>query len=288
MAAQKRKLIGHTLDTQASALKHFGSFRPESEMPTRKTELFEAAGLKRVLEAWQSLPKQVMGRASNRYEEILKFLDGVHASPDEVRQFLEFLEVTMPIECNPANIEKSGLFISALVDAGSADAYSLDIGNLVLSHIGTLNCKQLSVHGVSLEHVGHLNSGHLEIFGNVHYAATMQTSGETIIHGNCEIAGSYLIGGKLLVHGNSCSVGERMDGGRIDILGRMVEINPFYPPESTRLFVGKAMTGGEIHIASCDMGRTEFRSSGGRIYVGGKLAYKDGKPVRKRKRTEGG
>jgi formylmethanofuran dehydrogenase subunit C len=279
-------------DTPMSASKRFGKYKEESKGAVRE-RVVDDDPLKLILGLWREYDSEEKDDAYEMYFPIAKAIGSIEYSTEDIMRFCASLSGFIEEKCFGI---KAGVFLSALMNAGSDSEYVLDLSHVEedIESIGLFNEKRITLIGDFGNYVGDcMRSGSLRIKGNVEDSAGFKMEGgEIIIEGCAEEklgnimrggsihvmgccgnqAGNEMKGGEIIVEEDVYgTVGNEMKGGTITINGDMIKQT--YRSDGTTVHAGTAgmdMEGGEIHLN----GRyyaTEANVRKGRIYHKGKL-----------------
>lgn len=240
--------------SRVSAHDVFRRYKKETKQEVRKPDVKENKALKEIKEVWQRFKysyddrDEVDTEVFGNYVEasaLVKVFARLPYTPKDVQLFAialaEFQE-------EPHFNLKAGVFLSALINNGSAKHYNLDLSHL--SHLSEGIC-----------FLGYENNKIVNVTGNVDVGLGQEMrAGRIVLDGNAGVfAGSDMSGGTLVIKGDVLdNLGDGMSGGKIILHGSA------YPD------VGKDMSGGEIHLNG-DPARIGCNIHGGKIYYQGKL-----------------
>jgi hypothetical protein len=225
------------------ALKRFGGYAPDVE--SRRLEFSKTSSfIDKFLPIWSSVD---LGHydTEDRYNACMLRVRGIRATSEDLAALL--VALTSLAEQKDF-LDKTGFFISALMNCGKEPRYSLDLTMLQYGPIPQL---------------GFMNNKEIEIFGDVgDEAGALMRRGSLIIHGDAEDRIAWgLKGGDVHVFGNAEDfAGEAMSGGRL-----MIE-------EGAGNQLGHLLCGGIIHVEGDVFGAIADGMNGGKIIIDGKIA----------------
>jgi hypothetical protein len=216
----------------------FNRYGPEEEVASRKTDVKETKVPQQLIEAWKRFRFHydtgfVRGRGvGGANMKALELVETLVYSAEDVRNFClklaEFQDENMICE-------KSGVFLSALINSGVDERYSIITSHLAAKpwFLGYRNTKTVIIEGDCGLGVGaQMKGGFIEVRGSVE-----------------DRLGAEMEGGKIIVKGD-CG----------DEIGGICH------------FQNKPMSGGEIHIEG-NIGNL-YWDWGGRKTIGGKIYHK--------------
>jgi glutamate synthase domain-containing protein 3 len=314
MSASLSYLPGRLDTPQLAVKKRFGRYKDESKKSTRQPSIKDGALLDSLVAAWKSFEyvqefgnwgsvtsgPRISGGYDNNYKVASRLAFRCNYSSDDIDRFVSALLPELQDEAHsliPSQFFfykwkdtralriKTGIFISALINAGNDQEYSITTQALSIapSYLGYLNTKHLRISGYGGSYTGHyMSGGEITINGDAGMGTGSSLSGGSIIiNGRADIRlGEGMIGGSIICRGDALSpVGLDMQGGKIVVQGNVLPNNtdfrgPIGPVEGAPRnlpHVGKGMKGGEIHID----GNFEIspEMEGGRIFHKGKLVF---------------
>lgn len=216
---------------QTTASSRFRRYKGEAGSPTREVRMEQDGELEVTLRSWKRF-QRVSGSDMflNGWEHgdvlvdiVLGFTENIRALPETIDRFLL---IALTDEHSEPHDPLLGLFTSALISTGIADAISLilpEAGNR-LAHLGLLAQKEVHIKGDLGEFTGSLMSdGRLIIEGDVKEAVGLgfgMRGGIIVLNGNILIRPDrYGIFEDKLFHD--------MEGGRVIINGDVI-VSPAY------------------------------------------------------------
>lgn len=254
-------------DNSALVASRFRGFKPEDEKHVRNEQVQTESTLKRLLVAWYSFQAQMPSNDLNRaYSLAIKSMGDIRATSQDLEEFLGHIRQIS--KGKPVADELSdevvalGLFISAIVNTGKENAYTIDLHGLPVPELlGYMNSKSLMVLGDTGDACAMENSGEIVVLGDVHGSfAHMQRSGTSVLVGDCEDVGTMLEGGKVILYGSiKLSFCREEDRHNFDK-------EMFYA-------VGRASKGGEILLARLKSYQVDPEFTGCRIFVKNTLVF---------------
>jgi formylmethanofuran dehydrogenase subunit C len=224
--------------TSLAASKRFGKYKKEKKKVERKADVKDTK-VNAILAVWTSLlnkplfpeedmPMDGWGPVKQEFDRVMEpeilVLKDMNYSPADVEKVS--IAIASLQEEND-DVDKRGLFLSALVNFGKDEEYKLFTKNLEpLLLLGFLNNKRIIVDGFGGCELGvEMIGGEIVLFGDADYGAgNDMKGGKIIIKGNHpeENLGSGMTGGEILVE---CNVGDKaghfLNGGKLHILGNV-------------------------------------------------------------------
>jgi len=280
-----RILPASAANATMSAQKRFAGFKPEAEKPVVEAKVAAPTKMKAIIDAWYVDKCDVEGESDYAYGCALEALEGIHATAEEIREFVEFLkklpENDLTISREHVFTDRAGTFLSVLINTSPDQEFELDFNGLrPPDDFAYENCKNVIVHGDVGDNAGNGNTGRLEVFGDADgIFAYGQSDGETILHGYCNgDAGHNLRGGKLTLLGEAEELGEGMMDGEIiaeKFRAQQSSLLEFLGSTNT-ICVGRRMSGGIIRVKSVERMHIDPRASGGQIFREGVLVFDSG------------
>jgi len=259
-------------DLQMSVSKRFGRFKDEDEKAVREVKIKEDKTRARLFSAWQRFHK------ITRYAEpetLFKDMHIVYALAREMVRYrshkpghvADFCIQIVPEEYDQRDrfSTRIGLFISALIDKSRYGRFEVPAQRLSYpDYLAYANRKNVLVHG------------------DIGIVGLDMHSGRVVVEGDVvDFIGKYMDGGVLIVAGNVTfhflsenSIGGYMTGGIIQIDGdvKLSKHNIEEHDQASRLYIGRGMSGGEIHIRGQLPENTDLSQvKHGKIYHKGKL-----------------
>lgn len=274
-------------DARLSASKRFGRYKTEQEKAVRKSDVKEDEVLESLKEAWkrfhfkQTEPHTTYSKAFEQVRDLVY-------STKDVEKFSVFLE---ELQDEDVFSDKAGYFLSALINNGSDDDYTIHTSHLSrpIHFLGFRNKKNVLVEGDLGDYAfTRMERGNFTVNGDAcDRAGHRMNSGEVLIRKNAGYRlGDKMFGGRITLEGNGGSdVGGQMSEGTILVkgdvgrgLGREMHGGRIWVEGNADEFVGGTakdspyhvnMQGGEIHIEGDieSLGNVDH----GRIYHKGKL-----------------
>jgi hypothetical protein len=214
VAVQRRIEVPHM-----AASKRFGRYKDEKEKTVRKASVKEDESLDKLTRIWKRFKRYIYEGPARR--RLLRALKEVEYTPDDVTKFSvilsDFQTDEIPKWFRQTEFgKKVGLMLSALVENGEENDFTISIQNLHIppDYLGYQNRKNVSI-------IGDVNS----------YLGFQMTAGRMIIQGNAStMVGASMEGGEIIVKGNVRQIGgdteynRRSRGGRIVVEGDVGEI----------------------------------------------------------------
>lgn len=263
----------------------FRTFKPEGENPAGEAIVAPPTKIKALIDAWYADKCDVEGESDYAYGCAQEALEGIHATAQEIREFVEFLKKLPDNDtsqsCDHLFTDRAGTFLSVLINTSPDLEFELDFNGLrPPDDFAYENCKDVVVHGNLGDNAGHASAGKLEVFGDADgmfgYA---QADGEIILHGECYgDAGHHMCGGKMTLHGEAEELGEEMSDGEIiaeNFRAEQPSLLEFLGSPNT-ICVGRGMSGGIIRVKSVEKMHTDPRASGGQIFRDSVLVFDSG------------
>lgn len=226
-----------------AANKRFGRFGPEREQSIREADIHKNRMIARLKDIWRSVGDIDLGKRgfADYYERMVDLLNSedIRCSAKDVEQFsvamAEFQE-------DHLFSHKAGFFISALINTGNDNDYTVQTKHLQgeITYLGYCNKRNIVVHGNVEDYLGvKMNEGTIIINGNAgECVGNKMEHGLIVIKGDAgSDVGRWLAGGSIVVEGNvGWTVGNKMVDGSILVYGNADEE------------AGKEMKGGMLVI----------------------------------------
>jgi formylmethanofuran dehydrogenase subunit C len=255
-AAMQRKKRGEI--SQVAALSRFGKYRPEVEKAVRGAEIVEDETLKQLFAAWKKFKSKIDTRVD--YNNALALARSLEYSASDVEKFSIAL---VEFQDEYRFVSKAGLFLSALINNGMENDYTIHTGHLDRwpFHIGYLNTKNIAINGNAGHECGEtMKSGSITVNGNSGYSCGgLMEDGSISVTGNARSGcGAGMKGGSIIVNGNTgANCGTSMVDGSITVNGNV------------RRECGVGMKGGIITVKGDAGGGIGHWMNGGIITVEG-------------------
>jgi hypothetical protein len=215
---------------QLAASKRFGRYKDESVKTSRKPEVQETEGFKRIMESWISY---IACPKPSTHE-------GFPYTPEDVARFCKALGAFQGSVIGPIE-SYSGFFLTDVINKGQHEDYHLDVSALPfkINNLGQNNVKNLIIVGSTGGALGYeMVSGMIVLKGDICGGGYPMAFGQT---------GKKMSGGIIEIFGDvtDYTIGEGMSGGKIIING---DVGGEFMFEFGTGLVGEYMAGGEIHI----------------------------------------
>jgi formylmethanofuran dehydrogenase subunit C len=269
-----------SLETKSTAIgSKFGKFDLEREVSSTKAEVKETAAIRGIDAAWRACGCDLSWSDNADYFSMLQTVKNLLYTSEDIERFSLALADFQQEKEFPW---KAGLFLSALINNGNENDYTIHVHHLgeSLHNIGFRNKKNITVNGNAGNDVGEkmkdgsitvmgdvrdrigywMKGGSIDVMGNAgSFIGRDMKNGSITIKGNTEgDVGTCMEGGSIAVAGNAGNdVGELMEGGCVTING------------NAGIRIGEWMRGGEIRL-ECDYGIIGDYT-GRRIYHNGQL-----------------
>ena len=302
---------------QLAVSKRFGKYKPEEKKEERKVRVKENEALDHLKEAWQTYrcrfhsihpySSGFLDIVNGPYSKALSKVSSLHYSALDAERFSVLLS---GFQDDQLICEKTGLFLSALINNGIGDSFH--VFTRQLDHkpffMGYLNGKIIEVEGgcgnylgVGMQNGGILvdgdvgdsigcgmKNGKIEIMGNaandVGYVSPYQwmaqpllmQGGTIVVHGNVgDRIGIGMKNGKIIIKGNAGDhVGAAMRGGEIIIEGDVKDdLGVFFDFGHVNAGTGMRMwmVGGTITVRGNAGENVGQLMGGGEIHVEGEI-----------------
>jgi hypothetical protein len=229
MAGLKTKKDRKTSD--ASVLEiggRFSRYGKEKEVTVRETEIKEDKVIEQLKVVFRRLDEAVVPTPEKFYSIALELLEGLTYSSDDVERFsLTLLE----FKDEEYFREKAGIFLSALINNGRDNDYTVHTNHLgiSLSYLGYKNRKNILIKGDGGYGLGlWMESGSISVEGDVKIHVGWNMKGGTITVKGCarDEVGRGMNDGIIRIEGDAgSSVGNFMDGGEIHLSGKFQSIS---------------------------------------------------------------
>jgi formylmethanofuran dehydrogenase subunit C len=250
----------------------FRGFKTETEAPERKAiKPKNTKTIAHILELWNEIRISRYGtHDEDIYRNISKKLKSRDYGAEEVERFcIRLIELKDSYDDPNLFNRVAGLFISALVNNGRDEEYTLQLNHLdkPLDHIGHYNEKRIKIDGNAGWACGlFMKNGRIEVFGDAGGGVGgHMENGEIIIHGNVDgkeigEVGGYMTNGRIVIDGKvNGKIGEMMKSGQITIKGKVFGK------------VGELMQGGTIQIGKDVIGNVGKSLNRGTITIEGNV-----------------
>jgi formylmethanofuran dehydrogenase subunit C len=257
----------------------FKGYKPEEEKASRKAQVQETEVIRQLKEIWKAYRYDSKTFEGDYYDMVASSAKHTHYSAEDVQAFSIVLGEFQDEE---RFSDKVGLFLSALINNGEDDYYTLHTKHLQSSivFIGFKNVKNITIKGNAGGRIGEqMMGGSIIIEGSVEDLVGISMKGGSIhIKENAgQSVGWGMYGGAIIVEGNAGrSVGFQMKGGSITICGdahdavgcNMRNGNITIKGNVGRSF-GGVMKGGNIIVEGNTGDQTGSGMEGGSISVKG-------------------
>lgn len=228
------------IPSQVAANRRFGKFAPEKEQPVRRIDVKENELIKQMRETWKSCDYDAreLITPDGNYARITELVKDLHYTAEDVEKFSIML---IEFEGEESFSEKAGLFLSALINNGGDETYTIHTNYIPeICSLGYKNTKNIIVNGNVSGRLGYsMEGGSITVKGDAKYSVGfLMENGTIVIEGNVEnLLGDVMKGGSITVKGNAGTmVGNQMEGGSIIVRGNAEDD------------VGLWMTGGKITV----------------------------------------
>ena len=277
--------------SNVSAIAHagdiFGKYKRETPHEVRAPDVKEDVVLKELRNIWN---KFAYGQDNEdaAYVRVLGLIGNLSVSAKDVEKFVIAL---IEFQDEKWFAQKTGLLLSALINTGSEENYTVDSRYLIkppndatIYDLGFRNVKNIIIYGNDVTRIGHkMERGTIIVRGDASaFAALEMQGGIIIVEGYGDYgSGSNMHGGELIIKGDAGPyIGGSMTGGRIHVygnapyqeFGRCMKGGLIVIEGNCGHDTGLAMEGGEIHLNG-DYHSLGVNKMGGKVFHKGKLIY---------------
>jgi hypothetical protein len=205
-----------------SANGRFGTFRLEMEKPARLADTKIDGNVARLAEAFKKIPHLPHHDPIDGYPKFEIIVKALSYTAEEV----ERLSLALGSLDYGGNFpEKAGLFLSALINLGKENEYTVHAQHIKISCLGHYNSKNIVVKGDAGDAIGgHMSEGLIHISGNAgEGVGNCMAGGRIIVEGSVRgLTGCEMQGGEIHVNGIEPTPG-RVWGGRIYHRGKLIQ-----------------------------------------------------------------
>jgi hypothetical protein len=194
--------------SSTAADKRFKRYKDETEKAARRPSVTQDGVQRRFLDVWNTIAMPDEYGNKEYFDDLVATLSQLDYSPEDVERFCVAL---VDLQQGKESIFKAGLFLSALVEAGKDEGYTVHTQGIEkISKLGYRNRKRLIVKG------------------DVGFALGLDMSdGSITVEGNADrLVAQGMTGGRITVKGDVADIGEWKKGGDVYIEG------DYKPPEN--------------------------------------------------------
>jgi hypothetical protein len=258
----------------------FSKFDDEEEIAVAPSVVEERTSIKELRKAWATCGVgEVHDSLYGDYERLKEKVMDIQYSSEDVELFSLIIA---DFQEEKIFSRKAGIFLSALVNAGKDDNYTIRTNHLEKSieNLGYRNTKNLVVKGFGGGTIGsEMEGGSITVHGNVaDWAGIRMKGGSIIVNGDAgAFVGSWMKNGTIMIKGNAGGVcSSNMKGGSVTVEGNAGHMAGEDMCAGTLIIKGDAgerlaenMKGGEIFVGGSIESLGKIK--GGKVYKNGKL-----------------